>query len=445
MTELTQLPHNLDAERAALGCVFLKQSAWAECKGALVPDDLFLPAHREVFEAMQAIDQRQRPPGDPIAVIDELRVRGVLARLPDGEAFVLTLTGAVGHAENLSHYLGIVREKAALRRIIAACAEAGSRARGDAESGDILGDLRRAIGSVELNGKASGTVRIGDVQERAADALEGRFTDPSKHVVSTGLRSLDGVLGGFKPGQQIVIASNPGQGKTSLTWTMLIRAALDRVPCLLFSLEMGLQEMVERAWTLIGEVPGLGYQRPEKPQWDQIRYAMSALADKPLYVNDQKLSLPRLVAEATAWRAKHPDKLALIAVDYLGLVNAKAQGRNREQEVATVSTECKRLAGELQVPLVLVAQLNRENVKGNAGERRRPVMSDLRDSGAVEQDADVIVFPWLNPEDKVMRLIVEKHRNGKTGVVRVDFKRELMGFFDMPYEQDWHDMERSDP
>lgn len=435
-------PHNLEAERAVLGGVFIKPAAFAELRGSMVPGDFYLPAHVEVFDAMLALEKRNRPPGDVIALTDELQARGLLDRL-GGPAFILTLTGAVGHAENIGHYASIVKEHAARRRLIEACAVATAMAQGDADMSEVLGDLRKAVSATELNGQDTGTVRVGDVQDRVADALEGRFVDPGKHVVSSGLRSLDSVLGGFKPGQQIVIASNPGQGKSSLTWTSLIRAALAGTPALLFSLEMSMPEMVERAWTLLGDVPGLGASQPGLEQWEKIKGAQKRLAKAPLYVNDQKLSLARLQAEARSWRAKHPEGMAVIAVDYLGLVNAREKGRNREQEVATVSTECKRLAGELKVPLILVAQLNRENVKGNGGERRRPVMSDLRDSGTVEQDADVIVFPWQEGDGAFARnwLIVEKHRNGKTGGVRVEFRRNVMGFFDLPDPRDWHDTE----
>jgi len=215
---------------------------------------------------------------------------------------------------------------------------------------------------------------------------------------------------------------------SSLAWVTAIRAAMAGVPALCFSLEMSRQELIERALTFVGEVPGITNGDVDLAKWDKIHKADRQIRGIPLWVDDRKLSVGRIAAEARRWRSRYArGGLALLVVDYLGLVRSDGRAENRQLEVAAMSRAFKVLAGDLKCPLILVAQLNRQNVTG--GVPRMPVLSDLRDSGAIEQDADIVLFPWIQGADT--QIIIAKHRNGETGIVKqVRWRGDLMAFFD---------------
>jgi len=420
-----RLPHNYDAEMATLGSVLIRSDVFPELAGILATDDFLLPAHREIWEAMQACDRRGHL--EALSLLDELRVRGMVGRLPEGEGYILTLSNVVPTAEAARHYARIVRDKAVRRRLIAVCKETAARAGGDAGLDELLVELRQSIDSLEAPSEA-GPVRIGDILDDATAAIERRAAEPSIAAVMTGLRALDEIIRGFRPGQQIVVAANPGGGKSSFAWTTAIRAAMAGVPALCFSLEMSVQELTERALTFAGNVPGVTAGDLNLEEWRKVRVAQKNLQPLPLWVDDRKLSMGRIAAEARRWRAQHArEGLALLVVDYLGLVRSDGDAENRQLEVAAWSRAFKTLAGDLKCPLILVAQLNRQNMSG--GTPREPVLSDLRDSGAVEQDADMVIFPWR--EGTLAKLIVAKHRNGATGAAKkIIWRGDLMAFYD---------------
>ncbi len=420
-------PHNLDAEKATLGAVLIRPSVFSELDGLLATDDFYLPAHREIWDAMRACDSVGHL--DNVSLADELKSKGQLARLDGGEVYLLDLSGFVPTADSARHYAGIVREKATRRRLIALALELASRANGDCDATELLSEARGSLDAIEVPSD-DGPVRVGDALEAAKDVIEARAKNLRVGAVMSGIVALDQLTGGFRAGQQIVIAARPGGGKSALAWTTAIRAAMGGVPALCFSLEMSRQELVERAITFTGNVPGLGSARLDIAGWDKIRKAEEKLRPLPLWVDDRKLSMGRISAEARRWRSRHArDAMPLLVVDYLGLVRSSGRSENRQSEVAAWSRAFKVLAGDLKCPLILVAQLNRQSVTGGAP--REPVLSDLRDSGAIEQDADMVIFPWRdNDETAEAKLIVAKHRNGRTGFVRARWSGELMAFYD---------------
>jgi replicative DNA helicase len=436
-----KLPHSLEAEKAVLGSVLLAPHRRAELDGSLSTDDFFIPANREVWDAMGACQ-----PLDTVTLMAELERRGVTGRLAGGVTYLLELTRAVGTAENATHYARLVREKAILRRLIALALETSIRAGGECNLGELLTETRAALDKLDVPSEA-GPVRVGDALDAVQEAMDARQQAPTKHAVMSGLTALDHVIGGFRAGQVIVVASNPGAGKTSFAWSTAIRAAFEGIPSLAFSLEMKTQEMVERALTFTSRVQGIARGDLDVDKWHEIRAAAGRLRPIPLWVDDRKLSLGRIAGEARRWRSRHArDGRALLVVDYLGLVRSDAKAENRQLEVAGMSRAFKQLSGDLDVPLLLVAQLNRQNVSG--GLPREPVLSDLRDSGAIEQDADIVIFPWREPpgagaDPTTATLIVAKHRNGQTGKVNVRWDGELMAFFDAPTgysdNRDWRD------
>lgn len=440
-------PHNLAAEKAALGAVFIRSSALDDL-AELQVDDFFLPAHREIFEAMRSVAARGRTL-DVVTVADELKVMDMLTRLPGGQSYLNELANDTPTAENVRHYGKIVGDKATLRRIIATCAETASRAYGEADAEDVLNDLRAKAGEIELAG-SGGPVRVGDRVNAVMDEMEKRGQKPDDYLVPTGLARFDRKIGGLRANHLIIVAANPGRGKTALVWCIAIRAALLGIPVLVFSIEMSEEELIERALAFKARINGraVSLGRLSSGQW----YAASQAADQldiireqgkpdrpvPLYVDDRKHKMSRLVAEARRWRARHPDPRALIVVDYLGLVEPDMDERTREREVAKMTRAFKNLAHKSQAkaPVILCSQLNRDNI-GKDGKMRPPVLRDLRDSGAIEQDADMVICPWWVGEPPETgphpaELLVLKHRGGAKGVVDTVWEPEFTTFSDPP-------------
>ncbi len=406
------VPHDLDAERAVLGSVLIRERL-ADVLGMIDAPDFYLPAHEAIFSAMLTISAERRPL-DVVTVMAALRTTGQLQAMEGGEAYFLTLTGAVGHAENGRHYAEIVREKATARRLIEACLGAQGRAATEA-TGDVIADLRVKLAGLRSAG--GGPVGMSEAVPAYLDALEGRSKGQATRRVGSALSGLDSLLlGGGAPGQLIVIGGNPGSGKTSLAVQWAIEAALAGVPALVFSLEMKRVELMDRAVSYLSGVDGsklVNGNQHDYDMWKRVQEAARQLRALPLAIDDRKLSCDQIVSEALRWRDRHHDGQALVVVDYLGIIRSAGKTENRQQEVGGWSREMKILAGDIDAPLVLCAQLNRQNMAG--GEKRKPVLSDLRDSGEVEQNADVVLFPFREANDYA-EIGVAKHRGGPVGV-----------------------------
>jgi replicative DNA helicase len=434
------LPQNPEAERSVLGSVLIRPSSLDEVVGFLGADDFLGSAHRCIYAAMVGLAKA----GDVVDVItisEELRKRGELGRLEGEEVYLLGLSNAVPTAENARHYGKIVRDLAVLRRVIATCVQAASRAHGDVESSELLADLRSELAALETT-QDGGPQRLGDGLDEAMDMLERKTSEPEKYSVLSGIREFDRTIGGHKAGQLIVVAARPGGGKTSHALSTAIRVATTQIPALVFSLEMSRQELTERAIAFSARVTGsrLTNGDLDYDAWGKIRNSKKALGPIPLWLDVRNHSCGALCAEARRWRARFTQgQRALVVIDYLGLVRSSDRSQNRAIEVGAMSRAFKQLAKDLDCPVMLVAQLNRESVKGD-GPARRPKLSDLRDSGEIEQDADMVIFPFREGEgDQASgpaqgpvdaELIVAKHRNGPTGIVEVDWDGRFMAFYD---------------
>jgi replicative DNA helicase len=444
-------PHSLEAERAALGSVFIRPSTLDDL-AQLQVDDFFLPAHREIIDAMRDIARRGRPV-DFVAVSDELKMRQQLDRLDKGEMYLLKLANDTPTAENAAYYAMIVSEKAALRRTIATCADTISSAYGDASDvSALISDHRARMAEIELAGSA-GPERVGDLVESVIDGIQHRAEKPEEFLVPTSIKAFDRRYGGLRENHLIVVAARPGRGKTALAVGWAVDAAIDHgIPALIFSVEMQTDELVERMLSKRGKVNGdaVGRGRMDLKEWGRVNRAAGALTYQdaegtrrvPLYIDDRKHKASRICAEARRWRAKHPDPRALIVIDYLGLVEPDADERMREREVAKMSRMFKLLAHKSQAraPVVLCCQLNRELV-GKDGKMRKPIMSDLKESGAIEADADAIVFPWWEGETPARgrhpaELLIGKFRGKHPSTVKVDWEGEFTSFSDRLEDED---------
>ncbi len=451
-------PHNLEAEKSVLGSVFIKPAAFDEVATSIGTDDFFLPAHREIFDAMVAIDER-RQAIDVIAVADELKVHGMLARLDGGQSYLNDLANAVPTAENVLHYARMVREKSTLRRLIATCAEVQSTAYGDfGEFETFLDDAETKIFKVAQQNRRETYSSTGDMMEEVLHNLEVRTAERRAVTgVPTGFTKLDELTAGLQRENLIIVAARPGGGKTSWAVNVAMHAALQhKIPVLLFSLEMSKYELMERMLAGEARIDSSRIKRGflEYADWkNKIHPASGRLAAAPILIDDSSaISIMEIRAKARRFRADpryfpppppatdgHPPAppLGLIVVDYLQLARGGVNRRddNRQQEIADISRGLKALAKDLKVPIIAISQLNREVEKREG----KPRLSDLRESGSIEQDADMVLF--IHREDMaagdtpdgaaptaIAEIIIGKHRNGGTGSVKMTFIKEYTRF-----------------
>lgn len=433
-----QLPHSLDAERSVLGAVFIRQSTIDEASDLAV-DDFFLPAHRDIFEVMRALTARGGVV-DVLTVGDELKARGMLGHLEGGSAYLLDCANAIPTAENVRHYIAIVARKAILRRLILAASDIQARAYGDVvEIEDFLSEVRHRVASIESADQA-GPALIGDGMQDTLDSIQNRASDPRSYFLTTGLRGFDENIGGLRGGNLVVVAARPGMGKSALALDILLNAAMGGIPALLFSMEMSRGEIQERALAKKGRVNGRSVVtgKMNVEEWGKIQGAAAKLDKIPLWLDTRNMRAQRICSVARRWFARQKfaegaRKIAAIAIDYLGLVPSTGDEANRAYEIAAMTRAFKLLAGELDIPIILLAQLNRDGVKA----ARKPVISDLRDSGAIEQDANTVIFPWWEGTPNLhgrhpATIIVGKNRGGPMGEVDVWWEPEFMTFSDEP-------------
>jgi replicative DNA helicase len=442
-------PHNLEAERSALGGVLVKPSAFDEMATTITSDDFLLPAHREIFEAMLELDKR-RVPIDVISLGDELKNRGSLARLENGQAYLIDLANAVPTAENIAHYARLVQEKATLRRLIASCAEIQSRAYG--EFGDyeqFLDDAERMIFQVAQKNRRENARPVGEIMSEVLELIDARARE-SKSItgVPTGFTRLDEITAGLQPENLIIVAARPGVGKTSWALNVASNAALNhKIPVFIFSLEMSKHELIERLLAGEARIDSNRMRRGliEYSEWkNKIYPAGNRISQAPILIDDSPgVNILELRAKARRFRSdprffpqQHEGSPphGLVVIDYLQLAHGLGgrKEESREREIAEISRGLKALAKELHLPIIAVSQLNRSVEKR---EDKTPQLSDLRESGAIEQDADIILFIHRDemynsdPSGRGKALLkIGKNRAGPTGEVDLTFIREYTKF-----------------
>jgi replicative DNA helicase len=444
-----QAPHNLEAERSALGGVLVKPSAFDEMATTITADDFLLPAHREIFESMLLLDKR-RQPIDVISLGDELKNRGSLGRLENGQAYLIELANSVPTAENIGHYARLVQEKATLRRLIAACAEIQSRAYG--EFGDyeqFLDDAERMVFQVAQKNRRENARPIGEIMSEVLENIDARARESRSITgVPTGFHKLDEITAGLQPENLIIVAARPGVGKTSWALNVATYAALNHnIPILVFSLEMSKHELIERMLAGEARIDSNRMRRGliEYNEWkNKIYPAGNRISQAPILIDDSPgVNILELRAKARRFRSdprffpagkggKTP--LGLVVIDYLQLARGLGgrKEESREREIAEISRGLKALAKELHIPIIAVSQLNRGVEKR---EDKTPQLSDLRESGAIEQDADIILFIHrdemynADPTSHGKALLkIGKNRAGPTGEVELTFIREYTKF-----------------
>jgi replicative DNA helicase len=434
-------PNNLDAERAALGSAILDRGALMAALEALEPDDFYDPKHAMAFEVIKGMARRDKAV-DTITFEDELSRQGLWERV-GGPSFTTMLIDAVTTSANIEHYCAIVREKSIHRALIRAGAEiTRSGYNEEAESSEALAEAEKRIFDIVRHGAKSSVKEIKEVVESVFTQIQRSNQDgmPSASVMS-GFTDLDGLTGGFQPGSLVIIAARPSVGKTAFALNIATHASVyDDVPTLIFSLEMSADQIASRMLSSLSRVNIRELEqsrRIDNAQWTDITSAASQLCNAPIFIDDSStLSTFELRARCRRFKSRYIDRKCLVLVDYLQLMSSDSKrGDNRNQEVADISRMLKGVAREFELPVIALSQLNRKADEREGGRRTgRPSLSNLRDSGAIEQDADIVAFldrksyQDLDSTDNTAELSVQKHRNGPTGRVDLIFYREFSRF-----------------
>jgi len=427
-------PHNLDAEQSVLGAMLESKEAIANVIEVLQPQDFYQPNHGLVYEAILHLYGAGQPV-DAITVADELGRRGQLESI-GGTPYIAGLLEAYPTASSAGRYARIVEEHALLRRLIDAgnqVQEIGFSIPEDVEDAvDKAEELIYSVGDRRLRDDVQPIHKLLVENMEAIEALYER----GEHItgLASGFPDLDEMTAGFQPSNLLIVAARPSMGKSALMGDFALHAAVaQRKPVVIFSLEMSRHEMVQRFLASQAKVDSQRMRRGslQEQDWTRLSAALGRLAEAPIFIDDSaNVTLMEVRAKCRRLKAKHG--LGLVLVDYLQLMQSPRKSENRQQEVSDISRELKILARELEVPVVCASQLNR-GVEYRAD--KRPLLADLRESGSIEQDSDVVMFLYrdevYNPDTEQKGeadLIVAKHRNGPTGVVRLAFMSQYTKF-----------------
>jgi replicative DNA helicase len=431
-------PQDLAAEQSVLGGMLLSKDAIADVVEVLRGQDFYRPAHELIFDAVLDLYGRGEP-ADAVTVADELTKRGELGRV-GGPAYLHTLLSSVPTAANAGYYARIVHERAVLRRLVSAgtkIVQLGYATDGG-DVDEIVNAAQAEIYQVTERRTSEDYAPLGDIIEGAIDEIEASSSRGDGLTgVPTGFADLDRLTNGLHPGQMIVIAARPAMGKSTVALDIARSAAIHhRLTSVIFSLEMGKNEIVMRLLSAEARIPlqnmRKGTMREE--DWTRLARTMGDISDAPLFIDDSpNMSLMEIRAKCRRLKQRHD--LKLVVIDYLQLMSSGKKVESRQQEVSEFSRALKLLAKELEVPVIALSQLNRGPEQRTD---KKPQMSDLRESGSIEQDADVImllhredVYEKESPRAGEADFIVAKHRNGPTDTIVVAFQGHYSRFVDM--------------
>lgn len=449
------LPHNDEAEQAVLSCVLIRDNdteAAIAILSELRPDDFYEKAHRETFAAMLSLYNKDRPI-DLITLVQELEEMGEMETV-GGIEYIAALASFLPSTDNYAHYMAIVKKNSLLRQLITATQKVMDCAFSSDADEDALSLAEREIYALAEKEERSAVVPMIDAVERAMEIMDEKQKNPTaQNTVPIPFEKLNELLGGFHKSDLVLIAARPAQGKTSLGMNLISHAALDksrRTPagkvdpfkCAVFSLEMSAEQIATRLICSVAKVSmsrvSQGKRTPQDNQ--RIMEAQKKLSEAQIFIDDNAMTTPIEILSKCR-RLKRDKGLDLVLIDYLQLMQSGKKVESRQQEVADITRTLKIAAKELNVPILLLSQMSRDIEKRTD---KKPQMSDLRESGAIEQDADIIMFLHRehNPNDQSVDedtrtkcdIIVAKHRNGSTDTVTVRWHGEYTTFTDL-YEK----------
>ncbi|RME73541.1 MAG: replicative DNA helicase [Chloroflexi bacterium] len=430
-------PHNREAEEAVLGSLLIDPDAIIRIATFLTPDDFFVERNGWIYAAIRDLHER-REPADLVTLTDELERRGQLDEI-GGPAYLTGLINATPTSIHVEYYARIVERTAVLRRLIRAAGDIARLAYQDTDDVEAVVDRAEEIIFNVAARRVDQDLRpIRQVIDKFYDRIEYLHEHRGELIgVPTGLIDLDKILGGLQRSDMIVMAGRPGMGKTSLALSIALQAARRHQKRIaIFSLEMSDEQLVQR---LVSAETGIDSQRIRlgdirEDEWPTFMQATSLLANTQIFIDDTPaITAFDLRTKARRLHAEHG--LDLVIVDYLQLMSGDTRSENRQQEISFISRSIKSLARELNVPVLALSQLSRQV---ESRHDKRPMLSDLRESGSIEQDADVVLFIYrdevYNPDTEhpnIAEIIVAKHRSGPTGKLQVYFKKNLAQFVDL--------------
>jgi replicative DNA helicase len=430
------LPSSVESERVILGAILLDNQLITQTIEKLTPDDFYSPLHRRIYKAMLALFERAEQI-DPILIGEELKKEGSIETV-GGIAAITNLTYGLPHFSDLSDYIKVVKDKSTLRSLIRVCNQITSEALAEEQDAEVildraeqmifaLADERNKQGFVHVRPIAENVLaRVQEYAKRKTHALTG---------LATGFRDLDEKTSGLQKTDLIIVAARPSMGKTALCLTLAQNAAiLERSVVAIFSLEMSKEQLVMRMLSSEARVDAHHFRTGylSRDEWSRLAEAIGTLSEASIFIDDTPgISVMEMRAKCRRLLAEQK-RLDLVVVDYLQLMQSSRRSESRQHEVSQISRELKALAKELNVPVIALSQLSRAPESRNPP---RPMMSDLRESGSIEQDSDVVMFIYrenyykpTEENERLAELIISKQRNGPTGTIELVFLKEYTRF-----------------
>ena len=428
-------PHNKEAEQAVLASIFIDDKALDKVIDKLRPEDFYIPAHQMLFRCVLQLQEQGRP-------VDVVTVMGMMSdedlSKAGGVEYIASLVDIIPTSANVSHYADMVRDRSTLRQLIGVAVEMTESCYDQPDNvTEVVEGAEKRIFSLAEHKLKSSVEHIGSLLHETIDMLDSLFKRSDQlSGVTTGFKDLNDITNGLQNSDLIIIAGRPAMGKTAFSLNVAMNASYkDQKSVAFFSLEMSSHQLVQRLLSAQAGIDSnkLRSGRFSQQDWQNLSAAAGALSDMNFYIDDTP-AITVLELRAKCRRLKREHGLDLVFVDYLQLMGAN-KGDNREQQISEISRSLKALAKELNIPVIALSQLNRSVEQR---QDKRPLVSDLRESGAIEQDADIIVFLYRDevynensPDKGVAEIIIAKHRNGPTGTVRLSFIKEFMLFKDL--------------
>ncbi len=438
--KVREMPHSLEAEQALLGCLLIDVKIQVEIAAFLVEDDFYAESHKYIFNAMLEIIKDNKPV-DFVTLTDYLEKNAELERA-GGITYITELTNVMPSAANYQRYLDIVKRDSMLRKLIKGSTEIIKECEGSMDSEAALAYAEKTVFDISNTADTSELVKISSVLPEVMNKFDELSKNKSNyHGIKTNFKGLDNLLNGLHGSDLMILAARPAMGKTSFAMNIVEAVATQGYTCAVFSLEMGKEQLSQR---MMCSVAGVSMEsalkgKMNKTEWLKIAKAREVLSNAKIYIDDSSLITAEQILSKCR-RLKKKSGLDFVMIDYIQLMSTSKKLDSRQQEIQDISRNLKILAKELNVPVLALSQLSRavETRKG------RPQLSDLRESGAIEQDADIVMFIHRpdkvatekelasgNVKQNVAEIIIEKHRNGPQGVVELYFKGECTKFLNL--------------
>ncbi|GAX89105.1 replicative DNA helicase [Effusibacillus lacus] len=433
-------PQNIEAEQAVLGAVLIEPDTLMTVTEILKPEDFYRSSHQKIFESMIEVAERGEPV-DIVTLTAHLQNLGVIEEV-GGVSYLATLANTVPTAANADYYAAIVKEKAVVRRLIRVATQiAASGYEGTDDVVGLIDDAERRIAELTNEKIARGFTPIKDILLATFERIEFLFSNKGGVTgVPTGYPDLDRITSGFQKSDLIIVAARPSVGKTAFSLNIAQNVAVrSKVPVAIFSLEMSKEQLVQRILCAEATIDAgkmrTGYL--DDDDWPKLTMAVSTLAEAPIFIDDTPgITVADIRSKCRRLQQEHG--LGMILIDYLQLIQGRGKGDNRQQEISEISRTLKLIARELNVPVIALSQLSRSVEQR---QDKRPMLSDLRESGSIEQDADIVAFlyrdDYYDPDSEkknIIEILIAKQRNGPTGKVELVFLKNFNKFVSLERE-----------